>query len=396
MRLSANVIATRRLRYHKHFTKKREDWIEAAEPSLPVESPPEEVKSSASSVTAVAPSPAPEAAPNVASDVSEEDDGDSTCSSVSVYPDPSYGERIRRFLSAVFRRRERCEDWEGEDIEAYIINMGHGERLLSKLDLEESVIMSSLRKLTSRGLFKRHPELVDQMASLDAADRLELDTAILSMKRQNIHEMTLLAMGVKRITAPEKNGSLIPFTPELSLTVYFKVGDKVKPIYVVDPGDTKYTMTYNSCMAFSWMKDSLLSITRFGPYYHAIVNGNYKLCTGKTIITEHNWNSLRRPGMTLKFTISPPPFAPFPRGPVPVPHFVVPKPPKVTKEIYQEVSKLLELSRSWTPDAESLKGPGIGHLLRLWTNAIDPDNGDDSDDSSIRSWSSSGSSSIVD
>jgi len=199
----------------------------------------------------VAPSPAPGAAPNVANGGSEEDDGYSTCSSMTVYPDPSYGERIRRFFSAVFRRRERCEDWEGEDIEAYIINMGHGERLLSKLDFEEDVIRSSLRKLTSRGLFKKKPELVDQMASLDTADRLELDTAILSMRRQNINEMTMIAMGVKRITAPEKNGSLIPFTPELSLTVYFKVGDKVKPIYVVDPGDTKHTMTYNSCIAFS-------------------------------------------------------------------------------------------------------------------------------------------------
>lgn len=206
----------------------------------------------------MAPSPAPGAAPNVANGGSEEDDGYSTCSSMTVYPDPSYGERIRRFLSAVFRRRERCEDWEGEDIEAYIINMGHGERLLSKLDFEEDVIRSSLRKLTSRGLFKKQPELVDQMASLDTADRLELDTAILSMRRQNINEMTIIAMGVKRITAPEKNGSLIPFTPELSLTIYFKVGDKVKPIYVVDPGDTKHTMTYNSCIAFSVIIHCLL------------------------------------------------------------------------------------------------------------------------------------------
>ena len=47
MRRSAKTIATLRLRYHEHFTKKREDWIEAAEPSLPVENPPEEIKSSA-------------------------------------------------------------------------------------------------------------------------------------------------------------------------------------------------------------------------------------------------------------------------------------------------------------------------------------------------------------
>lgn len=136
------------------------------------------------------------------------------------------------------------------------------------------------------------------------------------------------------------------------------------------------------------MKESLASITRFSPY---------KLYNGKTIVTEHNWNSLRRPGMTLKMAIGPPPFSPHPRGPVRVPNIItIPKPPKVTKEIYQEVNKLLNVSRSWTPDAESLKGFGIGHLLRLWTNAVDPDNGDDSDNSSIRSWSSSGSSEIVD
>ena len=188
----------------------------------------------------------------VANPVAEEDDSYSTCTSVSSrYPDPSYGERIRRFFSAVFRRSERCEDWEGEDIEAYIINMGHGERVLTKLDFEDDVILSSLRKLTSRGLFKKQPDSVGQMASLDAANRLELDTAILSMKRQSINEMTLVAMGVTKITAPERNGSLIPFTPELSLTCFFRVGDKVKPIYVVDPSDTKYTMTYNSCITYS-------------------------------------------------------------------------------------------------------------------------------------------------
>ena len=188
----------------------------------------------------------------VANPVAEEDDSYSTCTSVSSrYPDPSYGECIRRFFSAVFRRSERCEDWEGEDIEAYIINMGHGERVLTKLDFEDDVILSSLRKLTSRGLFKKQPDSVGQMASLDAANRLELDTAILSMKRQSINEMTLVAMGVTKITAPERNGSLIPFTPELSLTCFFRVGDKVKPIYVVDPSDTKYTMTYNSCITYS-------------------------------------------------------------------------------------------------------------------------------------------------
>ncbi|KAJ4138589.1 hypothetical protein NW768_002438 [Fusarium equiseti] len=405
MRLSADGVATRRLSYHKRFTKMREDWTKPAEPSPPVESLPEEVKSSASSVTAVPPSPAPEttppaleATPNVAtSPVSEEDDGYSTCSGLTVYPDPSCGERIRRFFSAVFRRSERCEDWEGEDIEAYIINMGRGERALSKLDFEQDAILSGLRKLKSRSLFKKRPELVDQMESLDAVDRLEVDTAIFSMKRQNLQEMTLIAMGVKKITALGKKDSLIPFTPELSLTLYFKVGDKMKPIYVVDPGDTKYTMTYNSCLVYTWMKDSLINLTRFGPYHNFIVNGTYKLYTGKTIITQHNWNSLQRPGMTLKIQISPPPFRPPLGGPMPVPNHVhVPKSPKVTKEVYQEVDKLLKLSRSWTPDAETLKNSGIGHLLHLWTDAIDPDNGDETDDSSIMSWSGSESGSIAD
>ena len=47
MRLSANYVASSRLSYHKYLTKKREGWRKAAEPSLPVETPPEEVKSGA-------------------------------------------------------------------------------------------------------------------------------------------------------------------------------------------------------------------------------------------------------------------------------------------------------------------------------------------------------------
>ena len=111
------------------------------------------------------------------------------------------------------------------------------------------------------------------------------------------------------------------------------------------------------------------------------------------VITTENWNAVRRPGMTLELKLGPAPPRYFGR----IPNVVTGRrAPTIKGEVYQEVNKLLKLSRSWTPDAESLKGSGIGHLLRLWTNAIDPDNGDDSDDSSIRSWSSSGSSDIVD
>ena len=146
----------------------------------------------------------------------------------------------------------------------------------------------------------------------------------------------------------------------------------------------------------------LPDMTRSLPYHRAIANGNYKLFAGNTVITLGNWNSLRRHGMTLKLQVWPPPLP----GPVvlpltgdfpPPPHWAAfAESRKARRDIFLGVDKLLKLSRSWTPDAESFKGSGIGHLLRLWTNAVDPDDGDDSDDSSIRSWSSSGSSEIVD
>ncbi|KAH7183426.1 uncharacterized protein B0J16DRAFT_345789 [Fusarium flagelliforme] len=396
MRVSAYNVATRRLSYHKNFTKKREEWIKATEPSPPVESPPEEVKSSASSVTAVAPTPVTEATPSIAeSSVSEEDDGYSTCSSVSVHPDPSYGQRIRRFLSAVFRRRVRCDEWDGEDIEAYIVNMSDTDKLLTKLELEETAILSSLRKLTTRSLFNRPPVLVEQLASLDLPVRTEFDNVVLSMKRQSLHEMTLIAMGATKTTAPDRKRSWIPYNSGPSLTLYFKVGDKLKPIHLVDPQETKFTLPYNSCLTYGMLSGCLPNITRSIIYHPAIMNGNYKLFADKTVVTIDNWNSLRRPGMTLRLQVCPPPL------PIPVPPYVRnyprnpnpirgPRPEAVRKgEIYQEVNKLFKLSRSWTPDAESLKGSGIGHLLRLWTNAIDPDNGDDSDGSSVSSGSSS-------
>ena len=47
MRISANHVASSRLSYHKYLAIKREGWLKAAEPSPPVETPPEEVKSTA-------------------------------------------------------------------------------------------------------------------------------------------------------------------------------------------------------------------------------------------------------------------------------------------------------------------------------------------------------------
>ena len=187
----------------------------------------------------------------VANPVAEEDDSFSTCTSVSSrYPGPTYGERIRDFLSAVFRRRERCDEWDGEDIEAWIFNINDPNKTITKMEIEEEALISSLRKLTTRSLFNRPPVLADQLASLDPADRTELDKAILAMKRQGSHELTLIAMGAARTTAPARMRSWLPHTSGPPLTVYFKVGCQLKPIHLVDPQGTRFTLPYNSCITY--------------------------------------------------------------------------------------------------------------------------------------------------
>lgn len=130
--------------------------------------------------------------------------------------------------------------------------------------------------------------------------------------------------------------------------------------------------------------------------------GKYVFCTDDgTVILHEAWESLRRPGMTLNIQLVGigipsgwPGFVSNPQRRIPPkiirptnigPSGNLPSANTTTsdsssaytcasptmKQIHGEMEELLRLSDSWSPDPDTI-GTGLGRLLGLWTNALDP------------------------
>ncbi|KAF5649098.1 uncharacterized protein FTJAE_1094 [Fusarium tjaetaba] len=263
------------------------------------------------------------------------------------------------------------EDWKNEDIMAFVLDMSHANKLITRLELDDKELKANLSKLTSSRLFKRRPNLVEQYSALDQSVRQDVDNAIIVAKRKSTREMTLVAMIAKKSDAQKAadKGSGFHYAPDLNVTLYFKM-----------------------------MRD-LMTQTNWAPgIAHQVMAGRYDLCTQDGLaVMLGTWDSVRRPGMTLTLKIWPPPVPPGPPRPrmyPPPPIGYVPPVKKYReemKETYHEMVELLGLSEECVPDQETVKS-GLGDLLRLWTNAIDPHTEDCSDCASfMMSYSSSSS-----
>ncbi|RBQ79395.1 hypothetical protein FVER53590_12191 [Fusarium verticillioides] len=292
------------------------------------------------------------------------------------------------------------EDWKNEDIMAFVLDMSHANKLITRLELDDKELKANLSKLTSSRLFKRRPNLVEQYSALDQSVRQDVDNAIIVAKRKSTREMTLVAMIAKKSDSQKAadKGSGFHYAPDLNVTLYFKLGAEFEPIYL-DDGDRRLELPYTSCATYKMMRD-LMTQTNWAPgIAHQVMAGRYDLCTQDGLaVMLGTWDSVRRPGMTLTLKMWPPPVPPGP----PRPRMYPPPPPmgyvppvkkyrEEMKETYREMVELLGLSEECVPDQETVKS-GLGDLLRLWTGAIDPHTEDCSDCASfMMSYSSSSS-----
>ncbi|KAG9501825.1 hypothetical protein J7337_007519 [Fusarium musae] len=292
------------------------------------------------------------------------------------------------------------EDWKNEDIMAFVLDMSHANKLITRLELDDKELKANLSKLTSSRLFKRRPNLVEQYSTLDQSVRQDVDNAIIVAKRKSTREMTLVAMIAKKSDSQKAadKGSGFHYAPDLNVTLYFKLGAEFEPIYL-DDGDRRLELPYTSCATYKMMRD-LMTQTNWAPgIAHQVMAGRYDLCTQDGLaVMLGTWDSVRRPGMTLTLKMWPPPVPPGP----PRPRMYPPPPPmgyvppvkkyrEEMKETYREMVELLGLSEECVPDQETVKS-GLGDLLRLWTDAIDPHTEDCSDCASfMMSYSSSSS-----
>ncbi|RGP62624.1 hypothetical protein FSPOR_9203 [Fusarium sporotrichioides] len=321
----------------------------------------------------------------------EKEDDTSSFSDVTSY----LNTRSQNWFQRLFTRNSR-DEWFYEDIEAYTLNISHGHKQFAKMPLEEEEVLSTLRKLTKKRFWNKRPGLMEQYASLERTIRQDVDEVISFAKQRSSREMTLVAMEARKRDSSAGVNTGVYYTSEISITLFFKLGQSYAPIYIVYPNGEKWSVPYTSCETVKMIKDLIPKLGRIPINMHsAIVSGSYMISTdNKMSVTPETWDSIRRPGMILRLIglgcppvgtrmVPPPPGFNPSHPPPPPPGF-----PKRTTmaDVYQEMNDLLKLSRPWTPGKETMKHAGLGNLLRLWTNAIDPSTRDYDD---LSEWSCS-------
>jgi hypothetical protein len=315
--------------------------------------------------------------------------------------EPSLTSAFKSWLKRLLLRD--TNEWTDQDLEVWQVDIGlpfpePPSKRHRKLEIDDRQIRSSLAQATSHRKWKKAPELIEQYASLDQRVRRQIDKAIEAAKKSSYRETTWIAMSVTN--DPSKSRAVIQ--AEASISLFFRLGQEVEPIYIIGPPNGKIPFPYASCETLEMIREMVAKVWHMTYFIHA---GNYVICTEDgTVIVPEAWELIRRPGMTLKVF---PKIVPMPGHPLPPrmcppgPRIVTsvparPKPPKPKqprppkmKPIHLEMKDMLQVSYPFFPE-ETFK-LGLKGLLERWTNAIDSFIESDSDVSST-DWTGSSSS----
>lgn len=319
------------------------------------------------------------------------------------------------------------DEWKDQDLEVWQIDLGAQfnsnstpGKTFKRLELDDKHVRSALAQVNSKYRWRKRPELLDQYDSLDHRVRQRIDEAIDAAQRSSPRERTWIAMSITNPQFKNRSGAAVP--ADASISLFFRLGNDVDPIHVFEPhsGNT-ITFPYASCKDLNLLRKRLSGLSLGYASTFMLKDGNYVFCADDgTVILPEAWESLRRPGMTLKIqnpSVPTPPGWPV-GGPTTLnrpgmmpPHITRPMnvgPASTTtsdsssthssasptmKHVHSEMEGLLQLSDSWSPDPDTMSA-GLGRLLGLWTNALDPhvDVTEDSDSGSVWSCSSTGDS----
>ncbi|CCT69517.1 uncharacterized protein FFUJ_05409 [Fusarium fujikuroi IMI 58289] len=296
------------------------------------------------------------------------------------------------------------DEWKNQDLEVWQIDLAAHfncapTKTFKRLELDDKHVRSALSKATSKSRWRKCPGLLEQYDSLDQRVRQRIDDGIDAAKQSSCRERTWIAMSTA--SPPLKNRYEAVVQTDASICLFFRLGDEVEPIHVVELHTGKrLTFPYASCKDLDSLRKRLSCLTLGYPASAILKDGKYNFCAEDgTVILPESWESLRRPGMTLNIqnygTPIPPVFGgptPFNRRPgmmPPGPSNVVTVGPPCTstttssssstrsytsltmKQVHGEIEEMLHLSDSWSPDPNTM-GTGLGRLLGLWTNALDP------------------------
>ncbi|KAL7755872.1 hypothetical protein ACKLNR_014399 [Fusarium oxysporum f. sp. zingiberi] len=302
------------------------------------------------------------------------------------------------------------DEWKDQDLEVWQIDLGaHLNSVPSKtfkrLELDDKHVRSALSQVTSKSRWRKRPGLLEQYDSLDQRVRQRIDEGVDAAKQSSSRERTWIAMSIASPPIKHLNGrrSEAAIQADASISLFFRLGDEVEPIHVLEPyWGRKLTFPYEAYKDLNLLHKRVSSLNLGLATASIMKEGKFVFCTDDgTVILHEAWESLRRPGMTLNTRLVGVPIPPgWPvsvsntQGRIP-PKFIRPMnigpsgnlPPASTttsdsssaytcasptmKQIHGEMEELLRLSDSWSPEPDTI-GTGLGRLLRLWTNALDP------------------------
>ncbi|PNP61403.1 hypothetical protein FNYG_13886 [Fusarium nygamai] len=297
------------------------------------------------------------------------------------------------------------DEWKDQDLEVWQIDLAaHFNSIpiktFKRLELDDKHVRSALSQATSKTRWKKRPGLLEQYDSLDQRVRQRIDDCIDATNQWSSRERTWIAMSISRPPLKSRSGAVVD--TDGSICLFFRLGDAVEPIHVVElHTGKKLTFPFASCKNLDSLRKRLSSLSLGYPATAILKEGKYNFCAEDgTIILPEAWESLRCPGMTLNIqnfgTPIPPVFGgqrPFhapggirPNMTRPTNVVTIGRPSTGTttsdssssrsctsltmKEVHRDMEEMLQLSDSWSPDPDTM-GTGVGRLLGLWTNAPD-------------------------
>lgn len=142
-------------------------------------------------------------------------------------------------------------EWKDQDLEVWQIDLAaHFNSIpiktFKRLELDDKHVRSALSQATSKSRWRKRPGLLEQYDSLDQRVRQRIDDGIDAAKQSSARERTWIAMSTA--SPPLKNRPEAVVQTDASICLFFRLGDEVEPIHVVElHTGKKLTFPYTSC-----------------------------------------------------------------------------------------------------------------------------------------------------
>lgn len=143
------------------------------------------------------------------------------------------------------------DEWKDQDLEVWQIDLAAHfncapTKTFKRLELDDKHVRSALLKATSKSRWRKRPGLLEQYDSLDQRVRQRIDDGIDAAKQSSLRERTWIAMSTA--SPPLKNRYEAVVQTDASICLFFRLGDEVEPIHVVElHTGKKLTFPYASC-----------------------------------------------------------------------------------------------------------------------------------------------------